>query len=348
MSNQRHVYLHSSLKFMIVAFLATCVFNVGFSGSAHADASSATCTEKTIPVSLAPNLPNDQQVKGTYCRLSDSAQVDILVHGATYNRTYWNWPVIPLQYSYVNKTLNAGRSTFAYDRLGTGTSSHPVSTLITLNSEAYILHQINTWLRTTEHFSQVNTIGHSYGAYIASVEAAQFTDTNRLVLTGFLHADGEGIPEALTSLYPAFLDPQFATAGYDPGYLTTVPGARQSLFYSSTANPAVVAYDEAHKDIVSATLFGDGQASIHTPAPFNITNQIVAPTMVVNGERDRLYCGVALNCTNHAAVQANEAPYYTAASSLTVRTIGYTGHDLALHPGASLSFLAINNWINTH
>lgn len=347
MFTKRTTTVRLGLKLVAIAILAAGILSAGLGSVANANPTT-TCAEKTIPVALAPNLPADQHISGTYCHRSGSDQVDVLVHGATYNRTYWNWPVLPLQYSYVNKTLAAGRSTFAYDRLGTGASSRPLSTLITLNSEAYILHQINSWLRTAKHFPQVNVVGHSYGAYIASVEAAQYQDADRLVLTGFLHADGEGIPEALTSIYPAALDPQFATGGYDPGYLTTVPGTRQNLFYSNSANPAVVAYDEAHKDVVSATLFGDGQASIHTPAPLNITNQIAAPTMVINGELDRLYCGLALNCADHAAVQANEVPYYTAASSLTVKTIDNTGHDIALHPGATASFLAINNWINTH
>lgn len=345
----RHAVSRSNQYRFVAATLTGLVLALGgMPAVARADSSPVNCQEKTLAVALAPNTPADQQIRGAYCKRNGSTQVDILVHGATYNRTYWDWSVNPFQYSYAKKTLLAGRSTFAYDRLGAGSSSRPLSALITLNSEAYILHQINDWLRTTESFPQVNVVGHSYGSYIAGVEAAQYNDVNRLVLTGYLHADGEGVPEAVTSIYPALLDPQFALGGYDPGYLTTVPGARGSIFYSASANPLVVAYDEAHKDVVSATLFADGQALIHTPAALNSTNQILAPTMVVNGELDRLYCGLALNCTNHAAVTANEVPYYTNAASLTVKTVGSTGHNLALHPGASLSFLSINNWINTH
>jgi hypothetical protein len=38
-----------------------------------------------------------------------------------------------------------------------------------------------------------------------------------------------------------------------PGYLTSLPGTRESLFYNpATASPAVVATDEANKDTATA------------------------------------------------------------------------------------------------
>jgi hypothetical protein len=44
----------------------------------------------------------------------------------------------------------------------------------------------------------------------------------------------------------------------DPGYLTTVPGTRGAAFYdTASADPDVIAYDEAHKDVMAADEAGD-------------------------------------------------------------------------------------------
>jgi hypothetical protein len=55
--------------------------------------------------------------------------------------------------------------------------------------------------------------------------------------------------------------------------------------------------------------------------------------LLVDGEEDRLACGLALSCADTAAVMGNEKPSYTFATSLTVCIIHDTGHDLALDCG---------------
>ena len=180
----------------------------------------------------------------------------MLTPGATYNGAYWDWPVDPALYSYVDKTLAACRATFDYDRIGTGTSSHPLSIGITIGAEAYVLHQIVTWLREDIGYGQVNLVGHSLGSVISIEEACQYRDVSRLVVTGLLHLPDVGIGFASTLeslLYPAIDDPEFAGQDLDLGYLTTIPGDRAADFYSSSADPAVIAYDQAHEDVVPAT-----------------------------------------------------------------------------------------------
>ena len=73
--------------------------------------------------------------------------------------------------------MQAGRAAFDYDRIGTGASSHPLSTELTIDSEAYVLHQIVSWLRASEGYSQVNLIGHSLGSVI-SIQEAGITPTS--------------------------------------------------------------------------------------------------------------------------------------------------------------------------
>src|SRR3984957_10976469 len=170
------------------------VVSATFTGSVSSP--DGQCQDVTVPVSLWAGQVPELTVAGTYCTPDSWQQgpqeVDVLTPGATYDQSYWNWPVDPDLYSYVDKTLAAGRATFDYDRIGTGASSHPESTEITIYTEAYVLHQIVGWLRSDLGYRQVNSIGHSLGSVIAIQEAGSYRDVSRLVVTGLLHWPGGG------------------------------------------------------------------------------------------------------------------------------------------------------------
>ena len=331
------------------------VVHATFAGSVSSP--DGQCQAVTVPVSLGAGQAPAETVAGTYCTpdtwQSGPAEVDVLTPGATYNQAYWNWPVDPDLYSYVDKTLAAGRATFDYDRIGTGASSHPVSTEITIYTEAYVLHQIVGWLRSDLGYRQVNSIGHSLGSVIAIQEAGSYRDVSRLVVTGLLHVPGVGLGFASTLgslLYPAIDDPAFTALNLDLGYLTTIPGDRAADFYSSSADPAVVAYDEAHKDVVPLTDLATLATTWALPPGLNASDQITAPVLVVIGQQDAIFCTAPplLDCVRPAALLAGETPYYAGAASLTVDSIPDTGHDIALHPSADTSFELITSWIAGH
>ena len=337
----------------ITAFLLASVLPFA---SAHALTSpNGSCTHVLLPVSLGVGQPATQTIAGTLCTplvwAPGSHAIDILSPGGTYNSLYWNWPQDPQLYSYVDKTLQAGRATFDYDRLGTGQSSHPLSTSFTLPTEAYVLHEILSWARG-EGYSQVNSLGHSYGSMVALQEAGTYNDANRLVITGLLHIPniGVGLPRGFASLWPAALDPEFAGSGLDLGYVTTEPGTRGSLFYASSADPTVISYDEAHKDVISSTAVATSGTTYAVPAPLNASDRITEPVFVVVGQEDGLFCTVpgGLDCSSAASVRTAETPYYLSAASLDTAVVPNTGHDVALHPSANTSFGMINQWLETH
>ncbi|HSX15528.1 MAG TPA: alpha/beta hydrolase [Candidatus Saccharimonadales bacterium] len=310
-----------------------------------------SCQEIARTVNLTAGiLPPTATIRGTLCTPTTWAagahQVDLLVHGASYNRTYWDWPVDPATYSYVDKTLQSGRATLAYDRLGAGTSSDTPSALVTTTSDAFVMHQLIGYLRGTQGYSTVNIVGHSFGSIVAIEEVATYHDADRLVLTGALHTTGTVFVNNGTSFEPALLDPAFP-GELDPGYLTSVPGTRAALFYNSTADPAVIAYDEAHKDKASAAQFADGLAELLAPAATNISQGITVPVLSMVGDQDILFCGLLLTCTQ-ANVQAFEAPFYTHAPSFDAVVVPNTAHDLGLHPSAPATYATINQWILTH
>lgn len=312
-----------------------------------------SCTAVDIPVALSPAGQRSLHLAADYCVPAGrpAAAVDVLVPGATYDDDYWTWPQDPAHYSYAQKTLQAGRAVLAIDRLGTGGSSHPDSTEITAAVSAYAVHQAITWVRG-RGFSAVNLIGHSVGSVIATlVDATWPADVTRLVLTGYLNDSTSDMAAAKLDVYPADDDPLFAASGLDAGYLTTKPGTRASLFYGTGASPAVIAGDEAHKDVVSGTEFGSALTLLPMAAGTgNPADQVTAPVLVIVGQDDYILCEGqgAPDCASSAALHAHEMPYFSRAASLTTLSVTATGHDLALSPTADLSFAMINNWLLTH
>ena len=347
----------SSVRSSLLAISALVLAFIAPAAAAHADSLiPGTCSSVQLKVALQPGQLPTQTLAGTLCNpfyWSGSAHsVDVLVHGATYNSSYWNWPIDTVQYSYVDQTLLAGRATFAYDALGSGASSHPASTSMTIDTQAFALHQAITWLQSHDTYTKFDVIGHSFGSITAVAEAAVYHDENLLVLTGYSHAFNPNvIPVEATDLYPANQDPQFANDNLDSGYITTTPGSRAPLFYDTlTADPAIIAYDEAHKDVVSSTFFGSGLAETNAPAAGNIATNVTVPVLEVLGQEDFIFCGAGtpVNCKQPATVKAFDQAYFTHAPSLSVATIPNTGHDLALHVTNPLSFLEINQWLDAH
>src|SRR5438128_8586101 len=101
-----------ALLFVAISLFATSHANA-------ADSALGNCQAVRLPVALAAGQPSDKIISATYCQPHTWAdgpqQIDILTNGATYNSSYWDWPQDPVLYSYVDKTLQAGRATFNYD-----------------------------------------------------------------------------------------------------------------------------------------------------------------------------------------------------------------------------------------
>jgi pimeloyl-ACP methyl ester carboxylesterase len=337
----------------ILSLLTLTLPMPAFASSDRAPRHQPLCQEMTVRVALRPDGPRDQTVAGTFCkpRWHKTKTVDVLVHGSTYNRSYWDFPIDNPAYSYVQQNMRSksGRATFNYDQLGNGKSSRPVSTDVTMDAEAFVLHQIIQHFKKAKHYREVNVIGHSFGAMIGIREAANFknvrNDVDRLVVTGSLQGLGPAIQNGEIQTYTAEEDPQFAGKGYDAGYRTVKPGVKSVFYHLPTADPDVIAYDEAHKDVISATKYTEGVAQRPVPAGSNLTNQVRVPVLLIDGQQDRLYCGVTLDCTDTAAVRAFHLPYYTNAANFKVVMIPDTGHDIALHPSAGDSFREIDRWL---
>ncbi|MBV9269150.1 MAG: alpha/beta fold hydrolase [Acidobacteriaceae bacterium] len=221
----------------------------------------------SIPVQLASG--QSASINGELCatedELLDGSTVQFLIHGATYNHTYWDFGTAGgTEYSYARDVAAHGFATFATDLPGSGTSSHPPSDELTVQTVADVVHQIVERLRDGSiagvPFGKVIIVGHSLGSTVVWQEAISYGDVDGMIVTGAAHSLTARFGQlAQTDFYPAAKDPKFAGSSLDSGYLTTVPNTRAALFYSEpNADPAVIRQDEARKDVVPGALLATG------------------------------------------------------------------------------------------
>ena len=305
----------------------------------------------SLPAALA--LPLPQRISGQLCVPADRrpTAVQLLLSGGTYNRKYWDLPYQPENFSYQRDMAAHGYATFAIDRLGTGASSKPPSALLLATAEAATVHQVVGQLRAGRvgpAFRRVILVGHSMGSGLTVLAAANHHDVDAVILTGMTHipAVAEVAGGLALKVHPVTLDPQLSRRGSDPGYITTRPGARGDLFYAPHDRvPGAVAADEQYaKDQLAAVSLTDTLA-LGLVSP--VSRSINVPVLMANGSQDSLFCGppLARDCSSAGALQAQEAPYFSAAADLAVHVLPGVGHSLALSAGSDQLRTGVRSWL---
>lgn len=329
---------------------------VGLSAASMAPAAAAdddgdpNCSEVDFSVFLDGSTPPAYRIVGQLCapRRGHANAVQVLVHGASYSKVYWDFPFQPQHYSYVRRATRAGFATLAIDRLGTGESDRPPPELVTVHAAASTVHQIVSALRAGSvadahghpvQFDRVVLVGHSFGSNISWTEAGIYGDVDAVVLTAISHdPNPPGAPLTETDAYPANLDPKFAGLGLPDGYITTLPGKRGELFYYLPgASPAVIAVDEQTKDTLPVGMLFDQFTT------YGLTQNIHVPVLNVIGDFDTLSCQLP-SCTASGSV-ANEASFYPADACYTQWIVPNAGHSLNLHLDAPSWYERAQHWI---
>ncbi len=317
--------------------------------------STTSCKNYNIPVSLTSDSPKNVNISAILCKPKRyTSKVDIMLHGGTYDRTYWSAGVstdahpYPF-YSYAARTVASGRAAFYFDMVGTGKSTKPLSTDFTIDNVAFTVHQLVNWVKTRHGLNDVTLIGHSMGSFTAIHVANSWpSDAKRVVITGALHLPGEVQRLSASvgqNMHFANNEPQWSDL--DSGYLTTKPGVRKSIFYyGATAEDAVVDYDEDTKDVVSFNYASAAMVDMTLPPEDNVSSGVTAHVYIILGAQDNWMCEGNFVCTEYN-VKVNEAPHFRNARSIAVKVVPFTGHDLTLQTTADYSFKAIDTWIKS-
>ncbi|ARV57861.1 hypothetical protein BZZ01_03735 [Nostocales cyanobacterium HT-58-2] len=306
-----------------------------------------SCSDTYLPVALAPGESSQYQVYGQLCSrypLSNRT-VQVLVPGGTYDHNYWDLSYQPEQYSYVDALTQAGYATFNIDRIGIGNSSRPPADQVTVQSNGYVLNQVNQLLRSGKingvQFDNIINVGHSLGSIIAIETAIQYGGVDGVILSGLIHNLRSDSAQALRdSLYPAQLDPRLSEENVPEGYRTTLPGTRGQLFYNqSNTDPQVIALDEATKQTQTT---GEAAALRGGVAALPDTRQINVPVLLAIGQKDNLSC--IDNICNPENVPAFEAPFFSPQAQLQTYVLPDAGHVMNLELNASLWYYAARQW----
>ncbi len=301
-----------------------------------------TCSDVTVPVTV---LLLPQTMHGRLCAPANATVVEVLIPGGTYNASYWDIGYTPELRSFRLAMNNAGIATLALDRLGTGSSSKPLSTLVTASVQAAAAHQAIQTMRS--RFSKVIVGGHSIGSAMAMIEAGTYHDVDGVLVTGMTHKMNYiTVVPVLANMIPAALDPKFLGTTLDVGYLTTGPGKRYTAFHTPGPNDAgAIAYDESTKDAFAATEAVDTILLNSVVIP--VSQRINVPVFQALGN-DPHFCGaLGSDCSSAAALRTSEAPYFPASPRFSTFILNGYGHAINYAPNAGTYFQQVVSWAKT-
>lgn len=331
---------------VVLGLFGGAVSSSALFGASVARAQTAvSCSSIDFPVNVAGETGT---IAGTLCVPDGARTVQLLLHGYTYGRYYWDFPLEPERYSYVRAANAAGHATLAIDRLGTVGSFQPLSVFVTLENNASVTHALVGALREGQlgaTFENVVLVGHSFGSLIAYLEAGLYGDVDALVSTGASHQVNavNVATRVLLGSPPALLDPKFSSLLLDPGYVTTSPGRREMFYELDDADPAVIALDEELKQTAAVE-----EAITYLPDYlFNASSAIDVPVLTVNGSEEPFFCNglLAADCSSSEALAASERPFFHSSASVDAIVVPGAGHNLSLELGASDTHAAIIDWI---
>jgi len=356
MKRSKKFYFFTGLGVLLISWVLlvwldqgpVAVLHENDSGLALAEAKAmqgVKCRNETIAVALAPGKAAKYSLVGELCAIDGftNKTLQVLVSGAGYGAVYWDFPYEPDTYSYMRAALRAGYAVFNFDRLGMGRSDHPPGLALDVDTQAYVLSQTIAALTAAEDYTAVVTLGHSFGSVIALSHALSNPEqVNGMVLTGYAHnVNPEFGPSMGKGIEVAAFGGPFVGDIFDPTYVISKPDSRGDVFYTrSNTDPGVIRTDDVTRQTTAAgelitmsQYFADQSKGLHIPV------------YMVLGEDDFVVCGGALDCTDHAAVLANETPYFPPASCFELTMLDDVNHNANLHKNAPSTFALMLDWV---
>jgi pimeloyl-ACP methyl ester carboxylesterase len=266
--------------------------------------------------------------------------LQVLVHGATYNHAYWDFPSVNGEsYSYARYMAAQKYAVLAIDLPGAGESDKPAGATLGLADTAGAVRQVVDAMRTGDNaaghaFGPIVLVGHSAGSIAVTVAQAAWHPADALVITGSRHLIGDVLDLPVTQ---AILPQLFQLVGAFQGvpYFSLPPESRTALFYHlAAADPDVIALDNATADQwtngqLLSTFFAFLNPAIDQPGA------VTGPVLIQLGTHDVLF---------PAALPEIERALWTSTSP-DLQTIEGIGHDFNLHLNRRTSWQGIDAWI---
>ncbi|KAI1102804.1 Alpha/Beta hydrolase protein [Jackrogersella minutella] len=294
-------------------------------------------------------VAGNYSIAATYCEpdAGPGTVLQVLTHGIGFDRRYWDFGAQNYSYSYVNAALARNYSTFAYDRLGIGQSSHgdPVNEIQTA-LELAALYGLTTKLRQAQvsgiavDYSKVVHVGHSFGSIQSYALTAAHPEgvSDGLVLTGF--------GQAATNFQPYFLyGANWAmpsnTSGYAAGYMASgdVSAVQSNFFSPGNFDPVVLqAAYATGQPVAIGELMTLGSATV-------MNNTFGGPVMVITGDRDVVFCGGNCQATK-PPIPAMSKQYFTNANNFQAVVVPGAGHGLNLEYSAPSTYTSILDFLD--
>jgi hypothetical protein len=298
------------------------------------------CGDYHISVALTPASRHGLTVTGQLCAANgfDTGRAELDLPDAGYDHRLFAWP--DSRYDWARAV--DGRATLAVDPLGTGTSSKPDGRTLTVTAQAWVAHQLVSYLRTGifgPSYQQIIEVGSGTGAQIATYEAGRWHDVAALIVLDAGHT--RSLPT--TTLTPATTDPRADDQLWaHHGYLTLPVQARCATgFYPPATPSAICAQNEA---LEGHTLIPTGLA-----APLPVTSAgaatVTAPVLIVVDARDPSTCTPGPCTRSSPQVHALYATFPTA-SRRDLWIQPNAGRLGLLHRNAPALIQLINRWIH--
>jgi pimeloyl-ACP methyl ester carboxylesterase len=269
------------------------------------------------------------------------------LHGLGFGRFFWDFASVP-GYNFAAALASAGQVSVIIDRLGYGSSDHPVGYVSCVGGQADIAHQIVGQLRSGAYktdrssgpaFARVGLVGHSAGGLVAQVEAYSFHDIDVLGVMSW--AD-------LGSSQRATLE--FAKTGLSclSGGKAQPAGPSGYAFFGQNASDFVaVMFHNADPGVVAATV------AQRTPDPCGDTASIVpslgvdmlrvptisVPVLLVYGDEDALFPPPA---------GEQQRMLYRGTHDVSLLTLANTGHAVTLERAGPTLAVDTASWLQAH
>lgn len=284
----------------------------------------------------------------------DQRQVEIAtlyLHEFSFGRFFWSFEDVP-GYDFAGALARAGHVAVVIDRLGYGSSDHPLGTDTCLGAQADIAAQIVRQLIDGTYqlhgptdaiaFRQLVLAGHSVGGGVAELAAHSFPD---LDIAGLMLLGWADQGYSARSVDQAAQQGRDCSGGGEPAY---DGGPAGYAFFGGTeadfqanvfhdADPEVIALATAQRNRDPC---GDS-ATLARMAAVNLlgVGEISVPVLLLFGDEDAVF-------TDGAAEQ--QQLLFRGSSDVTLHRFPGMGHALALERKAVEVQVAAHEWLTGH